>query len=101
MGGGPTITSIMSSDDDTTIEINRFRKGSDMVWYNMLQVPMVEGQGVGRLFKMLVNTIRHPRKGDSPLGVYFPSAQKVAKAFAAKLNGEPGNSLLERSLRNH
>ena len=140
----PTITSMMSSSDDTTIEINRFRKGSDAAWLLLPHVPMVEGEGIGRIFTLLKNTILHPIKtikilnpvgkaknsivflvmqtkeayihlewrrkwyrlfsknitavqkdGDEPLSVCFPSAEKVAKAYCEKLDGEPGNSVME------
>ncbi len=140
----PTITSMMSSSDDTTIEINRFRKGSDAAWLLLPHVPMVEGEGIGRFFTLLKNTILHPiktikilnpvgkaknsivflvmqtkeayihlewrrkwyrlfsknitavqREGDEPLSVCFPSAEKVAKAYCEKLDGEPGNSVME------
>ena len=141
---GPTITSMIDADDETTMEINRFRKGSDAAWFYLPFVPMVGGEGISRLFKMLGNMIRHPIKtgkllnpvgkaknsilflvmqtkeayihlewrrkwyrlfrktisavqkpDDSPLGVSFPSAEKVCKAYSEKLAGEPGSSLAE------
>ncbi|MCP3675164.1 MAG: GMC family oxidoreductase [Gammaproteobacteria bacterium] len=58
----PTITSKMSSSDDTTIEINRFRKGSDAAWLMLPNVPMIEGEGIKRFFGLLRNTILHPIK---------------------------------------
>ncbi|RLA02658.1 MAG: GMC family oxidoreductase, partial [Gammaproteobacteria bacterium] len=140
----PTITSLMKASDDTTIEINRFRKGSDAAWFLMPFVPMVEGEGFTRLLKMLGNTILHPiktlkvlnpfgkaknsivflvmqtkeayihlewrrpwyglfnksitavqKEHDEPLSVCFPAAEKVARAYCEKLDGEPGNSALE------
>lgn len=59
---GPSITSMMAADDDTNIEINRFRKGSDGTWVYLPFVPLVTGEGVGRVFKWLGNTFRHPLK---------------------------------------
>lgn len=59
---GPTITSMMAADDDTNMEINRFRKGSDGPWYYLPYVPLISGQGVSRIFKWLGNTLLHPVK---------------------------------------
>ncbi len=59
---GPTITSMMAADDNTNVEINRFRKGSDATWYYMPYVPLISGQGISRIFKWLGNTLLHPIK---------------------------------------
>ncbi|MBE9548745.1 MAG: GMC family oxidoreductase [Proteobacteria bacterium] len=58
----PTITSMISSDDHTTVEINRFGKGSDAAWFYMPFVPMVSGESRFRRLKMLANLIMHPLK---------------------------------------
>jgi cholesterol oxidase len=141
---GPSATSMMAVDDDTVMEINRFRKGSDGVWFYMPYVPMVTGEGIGRVLKWLGNTLRYPLKtlkvlnpigkakhslmllvmqtneayihlewrrrwyrffrnaisavqkqGDIPLKVSFPAAEKAAKRYAKKLDGEAGSSLAE------
>jgi cholesterol oxidase len=59
---GPTITSMMAADDNTNMEINRFRKGSDATWYYLPYVPLITGQGISRVFKWLGNTLLHPLK---------------------------------------
>jgi len=59
---GVAISSMISVDDDTTMEINRFRKGSDGAWILLPYVPMVSGAGFTRFLKFLVNTIIHPVK---------------------------------------
>lgn len=59
---GPTITSMIAADDDTNMEINRFGKGSDGTWFYLPYVPLVTGEGIGRIFKWLGNTLRHPLK---------------------------------------
>lgn len=59
---GPTITSMMAADDDTNMEINRFRKGSDATWFYLPYVPLIAGQGISRVFKWLGNTLLHPLK---------------------------------------
>jgi cholesterol oxidase len=59
---GPSATSMITADDDTVMEINRFRKGSDGAWFYLPYVPMVTGEGIGRVFKWLGNTLRHPLK---------------------------------------
>ncbi len=59
---GVTISSMISVDDDTTMEINRFRKGSDGTWVLLPYVPMVSGEGFMRFIKFLGNTLIHPVK---------------------------------------
>ena len=59
---GMAITSFMSVDDNTNLEINRFNEKSDATWLLTPYVPMISGEGVTRIFKFLGNTIRHPIK---------------------------------------
>jgi len=46
-----------------------------------------------RLFSRGLSAVQ--KAGDEKLGVYFPSAHAVARRFAKKIGGRPGNSLLE------
>jgi len=59
---GLTITSFMSADDSTNMEINRFNDGSDANWLFAPYVPMVSGEGGTRVLKFLGNTLLHPIK---------------------------------------
>jgi len=59
---GVAISSFISVDKDTNIEICRFREGSDGTWLYLPYVPMVTGTGVKRIAKFLLNTVRHPIK---------------------------------------
>lgn len=141
---GVSISSFISVDDTTNVEITRFREGSDGTWLYLPYVPMVTGQGIARIGKMLKNTILHPvktfkvlrpkgkalnsilllvmqkseafvhfewrrkwyrgfrkditfvqNKGDMPLKVSFPAAEKATKLYSEKLGGEPGSALAE------
>jgi cholesterol oxidase len=57
---GVSITSFVSVDDDTNIEINRINKDSDATFIYMPYVPMVTGEGIARILKFLGNTVLHP-----------------------------------------
>lgn len=141
---GVSISSFISVDDTTNVEITRFREGSDGTWLYLPYVPMVTGQGITRIGKMLKNTVLHPvktfkvlrpkgkalnsilllvmqkseafvhfewrrkwyrgfrkditfvqNKGDMPLKVSFPAAEKATKLYSEKLGGEPGSALAE------
>lgn len=46
-----------------------------------------------RLFRAGLSAVQKP--SDSKLEVFFPSAHAVARRFAEKVQGQPGNSLLE------
>lgn len=141
---GVSISSFISVDDTTNVEITRFREGSDGTWLYLPYVPMVTGQGIARIGKMLKNTVLHPvktfkvlrpkgkalnsilllvmqkseafvhfewrrkwyrgfrkditfvqNKGDMPLKVSFPAAEKATKLYSEKLGGEPGSALAE------
>ncbi len=59
---GVSISSFISVDDTTNVEITRFREGSDGTWLYLPYVPMVTGQGMVRIGKMLKNTLLHPVK---------------------------------------
>ncbi|MFV0576514.1 MAG: GMC oxidoreductase [Vibrio sp.] len=58
---GVSISSFISVDDNTNMEINRFREGSDGTWKWVPYVPMVSGEGIGRIGKMLKNAVLHPK----------------------------------------
>ncbi len=142
---GPSISTIMSPDDETNIEIVRYRKGSDLSSFGMVLMPLTDGGGVvPRAVKMLFNLLKNPLKslktwypfgkakitawllvmqkkeafvhiqmkrrwykgfinnweavqkdGDSALTAFFPIAQKVARMFAKKSEGEAANILGE------
>jgi len=141
---GVAISSFISVDDNTNMEVNRFREGSDGTWLYVPYVPMVTGTGIVRIVKFLFNTLLHPfktakmlrpkgkarssilflvmqkseafihlewrrkwyrlfrngvtavqKKGDIPLTVSFPAAEKATKLFAKKLGGEAGSALTE------
>jgi cholesterol oxidase len=57
---GVSITSFVSVDDDTNIEINRINKDSDATFIYMPYVPMVTGEGFTRILKFIGNTVLHP-----------------------------------------
>lgn len=57
---GVTISSLISVDDETNMEINRFNEGSDNTWRYLPYVPMVTGTGFGRILKFFGNTLLHP-----------------------------------------
>jgi cholesterol oxidase len=57
---GVTITSFVSVDDDTNIEITRINRDSDATFIYMPYVPMVTGEGIVRVLKFLGNTVLHP-----------------------------------------
>lgn len=59
---GVAISSFISVDDDTNVEINRFGEGSNGTWLYLPYVPMVTGVGIKRIGKFLLNTIAHPIK---------------------------------------
>lgn len=59
---GVSISSFISVDESTNMEINRFREGSDGTWLYMPYVPMVSGEGISRVGRMLKHAILHPRK---------------------------------------
>ncbi len=59
---GVSISSFISVDQTTNVEITRFREGSDGTWLYLPYVPMVTGQGITRIAKMLKNTLLHPVK---------------------------------------
>lgn len=59
---GLTISSFISVDDQTNMEINRFTEGADGTWKFMPYVPMVTGTGLTRIAKFIGNTIMHPVK---------------------------------------
>jgi len=141
---GVAISSFISVDDDTNIEITRVNEESDATWRYMPYVPMVTGKGFKRFLKLIGNTILHPiktfkvfrtkgkaatsiiflvmqksesfihfewkrkwyrlfwknisavqKKGDIPLTVSFPSAEKAVQSYTDKLGGEPATALTE------
>lgn len=59
---GVAISSFISVDADTNIEVTRFPEGSDGSWIYIPYVPMVTGQGFTRILKFLFNTLLHPLK---------------------------------------
>ncbi len=59
---GVSISSFISVDETTNVEITRFREGSDGTWLYLPYVPMVTGKGITRIAKMLKNTLLHPVK---------------------------------------
>lgn len=59
---GVAISSFISVDADTNIEVTRFPEGSDGSWIYVPYVPMVTGQGFMRIVKFLLNTLLHPLK---------------------------------------
>lgn len=59
---GVAISSFISVDDNTNMEVNRFREGSDGTWLYVPYVPMVTGRGIVRIMKFLFNTLLHPLK---------------------------------------
>lgn len=59
---GLTITSFMSADDKTNMEINRFNDKGDATWFYTPYVPMVSGEGAPRVIKFIWNSILHPVK---------------------------------------
>ena len=59
---GVAISSFISVDADTNIEVTRFPEGSDGSWIYVPYVPMVTGQGFIRIMKFLFNTLLHPLK---------------------------------------
>lgn len=59
---GVAISSFISVDKDTNIEVTRFPEGSDGSWIYVPYVPMVTGQGITRIIKFIIQTIFHPIK---------------------------------------
>lgn len=59
---GVAISSFISVDHDTNMEVCRFREGSDGTWLYIPYVPMVTGTGLIRIAKFLLNTLLHPLK---------------------------------------
>lgn len=59
---GVAISSFISVDDNTNMEVTRFREGSDGTWLYVPYVPMVTGRGIVRIMKFLFNTLLHPLK---------------------------------------
>ncbi|MEH6348050.1 MAG: GMC family oxidoreductase [Bermanella sp.] len=142
---GPSISSIISPDDETNIEIVRYGKGSDFANIGMVTMPLTDNNGpLPRVIQMLFNIVKNPikairtwyplgkakntvwllvmqkkeafvhfefkrrwykgfindweavqKEGDSPLTALFPIAQKVARMFTKKTNGDASNILGE------
>ncbi len=142
---GPSISSIISPDDETNIEIVRYGKGSDFANIGMVTMPLTDNNGpFPRVVQMLFNIVKNPikairtwyplgkakntvwllvmqkkeafvhfefkrrwykgfindweavqKKGDSPLTALFPIAQKVARMFTKKTNGDASNIIGE------
>ncbi|NVJ56243.1 MAG: GMC family oxidoreductase [Vibrionaceae bacterium] len=59
---GLSISSFISVDKVTNMEINRFREGADGTWMYLPYVPMVTGTGVVRILKLVRNSVLHPIK---------------------------------------
>lgn len=59
---GVAISSFISVDADTNIEVTRFPEGADASWIYIPYVPMVTGQGFIRFMKFVFNTLLHPLK---------------------------------------
>jgi len=59
---GVSISSFISVDKDTNMEITRYREDSDGTWLYLPYVPMVTGSGVARFLKFVGNTLLHPLK---------------------------------------
>lgn len=59
---GVAISSFISVDADTNIEVTRFPEGADASWIYIPYVPMVTGQGFMRFMKFVFNTLLHPLK---------------------------------------
>ncbi len=59
---GIAISSFISVDGNTNMEINRFREGSDGTWLYVPYIPMVTGKGLVRIVKFVFNTLLHPMK---------------------------------------
>lgn len=59
---GVAISSFISVDADTNIEVTRFPEGADASWIYIPYVPMVTGQGLIRFMKFVFNTLLHPWK---------------------------------------
>ena len=76
---GLSISSFISVDDDTNIEITRFDEGADATWMFTPYVPMISGKGFKRVLKFLGNSLLHPintlkmlwPKGKSPTSIVF------------------------------
>ena len=74
---GVAISSFISIDDDTNIEITRFDKGADATWLFTPYVPMVSGEGFKRIVKLLGNSLRHPVKTAKMLWPKGKSAKAI------------------------
>ena len=59
---GVAISSFISVDADTNIEVTRFPEGADASWIYIPYVPMVTGQGFMRFTKFVFTTLLHPLK---------------------------------------
>ena len=59
---GVAISSFISVDENTNMEVNRFREGSDGTWLYVPYVPMVTGPRFIRIVKFLINSLIHPLK---------------------------------------
>ena len=59
---GVAISSFISVDADTNIEVTRFPEGADASWIYIPYVPMVTGQGFMRFMKFVFTTLLHPLK---------------------------------------
>ncbi|MFT5295939.1 MAG: cholesterol oxidase [Colwellia sp.] len=59
---GLFISSFISIDSDTNMEINRFGNDGDATWRYFPFVPMVTGEGFSRFLKFVANTLLHPLK---------------------------------------
>ncbi|HEB26906.1 MAG TPA: GMC family oxidoreductase [Porticoccus sp.] len=60
---GPAISSIISADDETNIEIVRYAPGADAAFAGMITVPITDGGGnVPRVIRLLVNIVKNPIK---------------------------------------
>lgn len=62
VSNGLFISSFMSVDDNTNMEINRFNERCDSTWRYLPFVPMVSGEGVSRFLKFCWQSLRHPRR---------------------------------------
>lgn len=74
---GVAISSFISVDDNTNVEINRFREGSNGTWLYLPYVPMVTGEGIARIGKFLLNTLVHPIKTAKVLNPKGKAARSI------------------------
>lgn len=74
---GVTISSLISVDDETNMEINRFNEGSDKTWRYLPYVPMVTGTGFMRILKFFSNTLLHPLKFFKTIGIKGKASSSI------------------------